>query len=393
MNPILHIIKKELLETLRDKRTMMTMIVIPILLFPVILSLLVKTQQHFSEEAKGKMVSIAFDIADIDHPVIQNLLAEDQEDELLTVLPVVDFSETKSLIQQDSIQAAVYLNTSENGATQVVVWHDGTKMDLMNRVKLTVESVKRKAINQQLNLLQIEPEAVAGFEYHMMSTASTQETVGKLAGGFLPYVFIIFGFLGCMYPAIDLFTGEKERGTIETLLTAPLARWRILLGKMTVVVLSGLLAASLSLVGLYISIRGLNLIEDPELLSIINSILSPNFILMLFVLQIPMTIFFAGILIPIAIHAKSFKEAQSIITPLNFIVILPAIIGFLPEIELNTTTALIPIVNIVLATKDLVAGTLNYGHFLISAAVMFTIAIAAVFVSYKQFERETNVLM
>lgn len=393
MNPILHIIKKELRETLRDKRTMMTMIVIPILLFPVILSLLVKTQQHFSEEAKGKMVSIAFDIADIDHPVIQNLLAEDQEDDLLTVLPVVDFSETKSLIQQDSIQAAVYLNTSENGATQVVVWHDGTKMDLMNRVKLTVESVKRKAINQQLNLLQIEPEAVAGFEYQMMSTASTQETVGKLAGGFLPYVFIIFGFLGCMYPAIDLFTGEKERGTIETLLTAPLARWRILLGKMTVVVLSGLLAASLSLVGLYISIRGLNLIEDPELLSIINSILSPNFILMLFVLQIPMTIFFAGILIPIAIHAKSFKEAQSIITPLNFIVILPAIIGFLPEIELNTTTALIPIVNIVLATKDLVAGTLNYGHFLISAAVMFTIAIAAVFVSYKQFERETNVLM
>ena len=393
MNPILHIIKKELLETLRDKRTMMTMIVIPILLFPVILSLLVKTQQHFAEEAKGKMVSIAFDIADIDHPIIQNLLVEDQEDDLLNVVPFVDFSETKSLIQQDSIQAALYLNTSENGASQVVVWHDGTKMDLMNRVKLTVESVKRKAINQQLNLLQIEPKDVAGFEYQMMSTATTQETVGKLAGGFLPYVFIIFGFLGCMYPAIDLFTGEKERGTIETLLTAPLARWRILLGKMTVVVLSGLLAASLSLVGLYISIRGLNLIEDPELLSIINSILSPNFILMLFVLQIPMTIFFAGILIPIAIHAKSFKEAQSIITPLNFIVILPAIIGFLPEIELNTTTALIPIVNIVLATKDLVAGTLNYGHFLISAVVMFTIAIAAVFVSYKQFERETNVLM
>ena len=195
-----------------------------------------------------------------------------------------------------------------------------------------------------------------------------------------------------MYPAIDLFTGEKERGTIETLLTTPIARWKILVGKMSVVVISGLLAASLSLLGLYISIRGLNLIEDPALLGIINSILSFKFITVLFLLQVPLTIFFAGLLIPIAIHAKSFKEAQSIITPLNFVVILPAMIGFLPQIELNATTALIPIVNIVLATKELIAGTLNYMHLLLSAVVMCLIAAAAVFISYKQFEKENNVL-
>jgi sodium transport system permease protein len=249
------------------------------------------------------------------------------------------------------------------------------------------------ATNKQLEQLQIKPKDVSGFEYQMMSTASTQETIGKLAGGFLPYVFIAFGFLGCMYPSIDLFTGEKERGTIETLLTAPIPRWQILFGKMAVVVLSGLLAASLSLVGLYISIRGLNIVEDPALISIINSILSPKFILTLFILQIPLTIFIAGILIPLAIYSKSFKEAQSVITPLNIVVILPAVIGFLPGIELNATTAMIPIVNIVLATKDLVAGTLNYGHLMISALVMCVIAAVAVFVSYKQFEKETNVLM
>lgn len=390
MNPILHIIKKELLETLRDKRTLMTMIVIPILLFPVILSLMVKTQHHFSEEAKSKTITLAFDVKDLDHQIIQHLLLVDQEDDLLNLRPVVDFSETTQLIQNDSIQGAIYIDTETN---QSVVWHDGTKLDLTARIKESVESARQKSVYSQLNLLNVNPKDVSGFEYNMMSTASTQETIGKLTGGFLPYVFIVFGFLGCMYPAIDLFTGEKERGTIETLLTAPLARWKILLGKMIVVILSGLLAASLSLLGLYISIRGMNLIEDPALLGIINSILSVNFIVSLFILQIPMTIFFAGILIPIAIHAKSFKEAQSIITPLNFIVILPAVIGFLPEIELNSSTALIPIVNIVLATKDLVAGTLNYSHFLISALVMCLIAAIAVFVSYKQFEKESNILM
>ncbi len=390
MSAIFHIIKKELTETLRDKRTLMTMIVIPILLFPVLLSLIVRTQQHFSEEANSKKITIAYDSAYGDYPIINKLQNAAAADSLIVLLPVSDFSNTKELIQQDSIQAAVYI--SADAKAPIVIWHDGTKIDILGRITQQVESAKKIVIDEQMQAQNIDPKSISGFEYQMMSTASTQETVGKLAGGLLPYIFIVFGFLGCMYPAIDLFTGEKERGTIETLLTAPIARWKILLGKMSVVVISGLLAASLSLLGLYISIRGLNLITDPVLLGIINSILSFKFVTVLFILQIPLTIFFAGILIPISIHSKSFKEAQSIITPLNFVVILPAMIGFLPQIELNATTAMIPIVNIVLATKELIAGTLNYAHLLISALVMCFIAALAVFVSYKQFEKETNVL-
>lgn len=390
MSAIYHIIKKELTETLRDKRTLMTMIVIPILLFPVLLSLIVRTQQHFSEEASNKKITIAFDEAYTNHPIINKLQTIAEADSLIVLLPVSEFNKTKTLIQKDSIQAAIYIDA--DAKAPIVVWHDGTKIDILGRITEQIETIKQIVIDEQMQAQNIEPSTISGFEYQMMSTASTQETVGKLAGGLLPYIFIVFGFLGCMYPAIDLFTGEKERGTIETLLTAPIARWKILVGKMSVVVISGLLAASLSLLGLYISIRGLNLIEDPALLGIINSILSFKFITVLFLLQVPLTIFFAGLLIPIAIHAKSFKEAQSIITPLNFVVILPAMIGFLPQIELNATTALIPIVNIVLATKELIAGTLNYMHLLLSAVVMCLIAAAAVFISYKQFEKENNVL-
>lgn len=392
MSPFLHIIKKEITEILRDKRTLMTMIVIPILLFPVILSVMVKTTKHFSDEANNKKLTVVVDVKDLEHPIVEHLIQLASEDSLLDLRPVVDFSKTKELIQQDSIQAAVYI-AEENEPIQAVVWHDGTKVDLVGRITGLVEKAKQLSVNKQLEMFDIKPEDVSGFEYQMMSTASVQETVGKLAGGFLPYIFIAFAFLGCMYPAIDLFTGEKERGTIETLLTAPIARWQILFAKMSVVVLSGLLAAILSLVGLYISMSGLNIIEDPTLLTVVKSILTPKFIATLFVLQIPLTIFISGVLIPLAIYAKSFKEAQSIITPLNIVVILPAVIGFLPGIELNSTTAMIPIVNIVLATKELAAGTLDYMYLTISALIMCSIAAIAVFVSYKQFEKETNVLM
>ena len=217
--------------------------------------------------------------------------------------------------------------------------------------------------------------------------------IGKLAGGMLPYIFIAFGFIGCMYPAIDLFTGEKERGTIETLLTTPVARWQILFGKMGVVVLSGLTAATAALFGLFMSIEVLDVVDNKEILEIIHSILSVKFILMLYSLLIPLTIFFAGVMIPIAVYAKSFKEAQSIITPLNIVMVLPAMVGFFPGIELNTITACIPVVNIVLATKELIAGTLDFGLVALSFTVMLTLAVVAVIVSYKRFDKETNVVM
>jgi sodium transport system permease protein len=195
-----------------------------------------------------------------------------------------------------------------------------------------------------------------------------------------------------MYPAIDLFTGEKERGTIETLLTTPVARWKILLGKMMVVVLSGMLAASCSLLGLFISIEFLDLGADKELLNVIHSILTVPFILSMLSMLLPLVIFFAGVMIPIAIYAKSFKEAQSIITPLNIVMVLPAMIGFFPGIELDLNTAFIPVINVVLATKELIAGTLSIGYFLSVFGVMLLIAGLAVILSYRQFGKEQNIL-
>jgi sodium transport system permease protein len=216
--------------------------------------------------------------------------------------------------------------------------------------------------------------------------------IGKMAGGFLPYIFIAFGFIGCMYPAIDLFTGEKERGTIETLLTTPVARWKILMGKMLVVVSSGMLAASCSLIGLFISIEYLDLGAEKEIMEVIHGMLNLPFILSLFALLFPMVIFFAGVMIPIAIYAKSFKEAQSIITPLNIVMVLPAMIGFFPGIELNLNTAFIPVINVVLATNELIAGTLSFGYFLSVFSVMLLIAGLAVLLSYRQFGKESNIL-
>ena len=218
--------------------------------------------------------------------------------------------------------------------------------------------------------------------------ATTQEKFGKAIGGFLPYIFVIFCFIGIMYPAIDLAAGEKERGTLETLLTTPVGRFEILLGKFGVVVLTGIGSALISIVGLYIGIRQAGDIP-PEIMEVILSVLKPETIGMLISLLLPLTMFFAGLLLSLSMFAKTFKEAQSIITPANFLVIIPVAIGLIPGIELNTTTAFIPVLNVSLATKGIISGTINYALLAEVYASLIILAGLSLFVSSKLFMRES----
>ena len=395
---IFTIFKKELKDTLRDRRTLMMMLVIPMLIFPVIMNVFVSVSASFQEEAATKKIKIGI----VGAP--NNFLQTE-----LNAIPasfgnkeVILYKDTLSMLADlkiDSLQLGAYVKADFNlyldsmKPAPLTFYFNATDMGMQERAEGYMKIIEEKAIQKRYLKLGVNHEKVKPIETTYKNIASDKEMVGKLAGGILPYIFIAFGFIGCMYPAIDLFTGEKERGTIETLLTTPVARWQILFGKMGVVVLSGLVAASCALLGLFLSIEVLDVVDNKEILNIIHSILSPSFIILLYSLLIPLTVFFAGVMIPIAVYAKSFKEAQSIITPLNIVMVLPAMVGFFPGVELNLVTACIPVVNIVLATKELIAGTLDFSLVALSFSVMFVLATLAVFVSYKRFDKETNVVM
>ncbi|SFT87708.1 sodium transport system permease protein [Lishizhenia tianjinensis] len=390
---------KELKDTLRDRRTLMTMIVIPLLIFPIILNVFTGVSESFQQEAASKTLNIAVIGNGSDSYFAKQLekVPNVQGDKQLVYM--ADTVGLKNLIKKDSIQLAVeapldFEKAPKNGEMKTIkLYFNATDLGYKERAEYYMEAIKAEVKGERLDDLQISATSVDPVNIDYVNIASTKEVLGKLVGGVLPYLFIAFGFIGCMYPAIDLFTGEKERGTIETLLTTPVARYKILIGKMGVVVLSGLAASTFALVGLYLSFEVFDMAEDPRIIEVVHSILSPGFIAMLYVLLIPLTIFFAGVMIPICVYAKSFKEAQSIITPLNIVIVLPAMVGFFPGIELDYTTAMIPVVNVVLATKELIAGTLDPVLLALSFGVMLTLAAIAVGVSYKQFDKEGNVVL
>jgi sodium transport system permease protein len=395
---IFTIFKKELKDTLRDRRTLMMMLVIPILIFPIIMNIFASVSKSFQEEAANKKIKIG--IVGTENNFLQLELNDIPKE--LGDKEIILYKDTLTLIKdlkKDSLQLGAYVSVEFNQLMDsmhpapLTFFFNATDMGMKERAEAYMAVIDAKAKSKRFAKLGIDEARTQPIitEYH--NIASDKEMIGKLAGGILPYIFIAFGFIGCMYPAIDLFTGEKERGTIETLLTTPVARWQILFGKMGVVVLSGLTAATCALLGLFLSIEFLDSDRNAEILKIVHGILSPTFIILLYSLLIPLTVFFAGLMIPIAVNAKSFKEAQSIITPLNIVMVLPAMVGFFPGIELNFVTACIPVVNIVLATKELIAGSLDIGLVAISFSVMMSLAVLSVVFSYKRFDKETNVVM
>jgi sodium transport system permease protein len=395
---IFTIFKKELKDTLRDRRTLMMMLVIPILIFPIIMNIFASVSKSFQEEAANKKIKIGIvgtenNFLQLELKAIPKALGDKE---------IILYKDTLSLIsdlKKDSLQLGAYVSSEFNQLMDsmhpapLTFFFNATDMGMQERAEAYMAVIDAKAKTKRFVKLGIDEARTQPIitEYH--NIASDKEMIGKLAGGILPYIFIAFGFIGCMYPAIDLFTGEKERGTIETLLTTPVARWQILFGKMGVVVLSGLTAATCALLGLFLSIEFIDSEGNAEILKIVHSILNPTFIVLLYSLLIPLTVFFAGLMIPIAVNAKSFKEAQSIITPLNIVMVLPAMVGFFPGIELNFATACIPVVNIVLATKELIAGSLDIGLVALSFSVMMSLAVLSVVFSYKRFDKETNVVM
>jgi sodium transport system permease protein len=249
---------------------------------------------------------------------------------------------------------------AERGAGTVALYYKSTEESRIEqrRVRALLEAYEETLRRSRFESLSLDVAIINAVEITEHNLASTKERLAGEIGGFLPYLIIIFCFTGSMYPAIDLAAGEKERGTLETLLTSPAGRLEILLGKFGVVVLTGLATAVVSIFGMYVGIRQSPEIP-PEVVDAVLGMLEFSSIALLFSLLLPLTVFFAALLLSLSIFAKSFKEAQSTITPLMVFIIVPAFIGLMPGMELDSKTALIPILNVSLATKAIIADTIS----------------------------------
>jgi sodium transport system permease protein len=390
----LTIAKKEVIDISRDRRTIIMMVVVPLFLIPVLLGTVFKITKSMAEKASEKQLKVQIYGQEYAPDLYQAFADMDK----VIILDQIPTDSIQSYIQQEFLDVAIHVdsdykvNIAKNGQAKIRIQFKGTDSFgiTKDRINGVLKKFENQIVSERMDRLNLKPEVVRAYSINYEDVASKQEKFGKIAGGWFPYVFIIFGFMGAMYPALDLGAGEKERGTLETILSSPASRLDIVLGKFLVVLLAAFLTAFLALGGMAVGIQRIPDIP-PEVLIVINEVLNPKTIGLIMTLVLPVAAFFSAMLLGLSIYARSFKEAQSIVAPLNIVIIFPAVIGTLPGMELNAITSLIPVLNVSLASKDIIAGVINPLYMAEVYMSLFGFAGLAIFWCVKMFNWEKTI--
>ena len=363
MYRIFTIIKKELRGLVRDRRTMFFMIIFPAVIIPFLIGGVSKLTISIMQKEMDKTLKVAIVGTEYDPKLVGFIRSQDK----LILIDTLSEDEIKSQILDETIDAAIlipnYASEYLSKKKQVDLKHyfrSGKGENINeNRLNRILEDYFSPLIKLRYESFNIDKLVFEPYVISKIDLATEQEKFGKTIGTFLPYMFLLFCFSGAMYPALDLGAGEKERGTLETILTSPASQLEILTGKFIVVSFFGVMSVVFGLMGMLAAVN-LNSEIPPEVISIAMKILGTKSIFLMLSLLFPIALFFAAFLLSISFYAKTFKEAQSIMGPLNILIIIPIMIGMMPGIVLEPSTAWIPILNVSLAMNDIIAGTLSW---------------------------------
>jgi sodium transport system permease protein len=367
---------KEMLEALRDRRTLFLMVGVPLLLYPILFLTLGAFTESYLAELATRTTKIALwgDIPvdltqklaeDEDLPVeIVAVEVEDSEDICAAARRALIAEEVEVILRLDPKIRCESREESEdegNGAPlgRFEILFDGANLfsdQSQSGLRSLLGEYSRRALRDRLSEAGLDPELVIPYDIDSVNLAGEQRMSGHYAGRVLPSIIIMMVILGAFYPAIDLTAGEKERSTLETLISAPVRTSEIVAGKYLAVVTIALIASGVNLVsmGLTINRMASQLVENGGTMA-----LTVGGGLTVFLLMIPSALFFSAVLFANACLARSFKEAQNLLTPTFLVMFFPAMIALLPGMELNPVTVFAPVINIALVIKQTLIGELN----------------------------------
>ncbi|MDH3890188.1 MAG: ABC transporter permease subunit [candidate division Zixibacteria bacterium] len=394
---VVTIFKKEIIDTLRDRRTLMFMLLVPLVAIPLLMmgmSKLMISQISKVEQESSRIVIMGRDQLPAD---LESILSSDGALELMDPSTWSDTSLTEALTM-GSFDALLLVPDSfgialtRESKTRIEIKYDQAEIrseKAEDRLTRLLEEYQEKLVLSRLAQREINAEILKPFEIELDDVAPMQKLVGERLGAMLPYLIIIMCFMGAMYPAIDLAAGEKERGTLETLLVSPATRGEFVVGKYLVIVCTGVIAALMSLGSLMFSMTYMVDQLVAQLGTMLSLEMEPKTVLLVLLVILPLVGIFAGMLLSLSIFARSFKEAQSYVTVLNLLIIMPAFVSILPGFDLNYTLSMIPVVNVSMIMKEAISGTIMWNYVIVALVSNSVLAALSLVFCKKWFERES----
>ncbi|HUL54745.1 MAG TPA: ABC transporter permease [Opitutaceae bacterium] len=400
---ILTVYRKELRDSLRDRRTLISMIVVPTLMIPGIMliggAISLRVVKKASEEVPAVMI-----LGGDDSPLVRAALAADRK---IRLLPAA--ADWRQRIIDKQVRAAVEIPAgfdaalTRGEAATVKIRHYESELRsgfAVGELRNFFNDYREKTVAARLVAHGLPAALVKPFEVKTENVAPPEKVGGNIIGGIVPYLFILLCFTGAMYPAMDLTAGEKERGTMETILCSPVARVHLVLGKFLMVLTASLatvvwsllsMGATFLLGGLLLAgtaAGGLAAAKGGAARMSVLPLVDPVGTLTVLAMVLPVAVLFSAVLMALSLFARSLKEAQSYVSPLIVVVIVPAMMGMLPGVELNARLALVPILNLALVCKELVSGVFHWNYLALIFGSTCLYAALALGICVRLFNRE-----
>lgn len=385
--------RKELIDSLRDRRALISMIAVPLVVMPLLLigmdGLSVKLVERAFLEVHTVMV-----IGGEQAPEIVDRI------QLMDTFRLEDSKENfREKIADKKVQAVLRVpetfaeKMSRGEMAEITIYTYGGESRsaaAAGRLERLLEEIKAETVRKRLRGEGISPEILEPFEVSRENVAPPARVTGALIGGILPYVLIMLCITGAVYPAMDLTAGEKERGTMETLLSSPVSRTTLVLGKFLVVLTFSSLTALLAVSALggtfWLAVSQLQPAD-----ALLELAINPLAIAGFFILLLPVAALFSALLLMFSLFARTFREAQTYVSPLMIVAILPVAIGLMPGVELTPAFALVPVLNISLIGRDILSGIYDWGYLATILASSIAYAALALWGAVRLFHKEAVV--
>ncbi len=383
---LIRLCQKEWKETIRDRRTIMTLLLMPLLVYPLLSMALNRfLLSSAAPESERYTIGVA---SDSDGQRLQELLSDPRSKPPVEVLEsaggdlaqfklvnTVDVDATRSVepvdaLRENRIDVAVEFRFSENRSAEILAYAYRGDAASQNARRILVERLQWLKLR---DAQQAAKDAASGYSPPLEVTVTDVGEVQSkpLLATVVPLVLVLMTITGAVYPAIDLTAGERERGTMESLMASPVPRFYVLFAKYTAVVVVALLTAIANLLAMFTTLWFgglLPMLTGGEAFPWIA-------VLQILGLLILFSGFFSAVLLSLTSFAKSFKEAQAYLIPVMLLSLAPAMLSLMPGITLSGAMAIAPLLNIVLLARDLLSGSVQPAAAL--AAVVSTGAYAA----------------
>jgi len=387
---------KEIVHLFRDTKTIVQTVVVPTFITPLLIGAIIWYISSIAVD-EGKKT---YDVAVYDQ-MNTELTAKLQESDRLNIVLKDSLDQVIDDVTNDNSEIGIsygsdFITQLENNiSAQVTIY--SKNLDNFSQAQGIVSDViddyDDQIRNERLDDLNIDESFINPITVLDEDLTTNEEFAGSIIGGILAFLFIIYIMQGSMYPAIDLGAGEKERGTMETLISTNISSVDIIIGKMFSVTSSAVLTAIFSLLGFALPLVVIFLFYGDSVpenaFEIISAIVNPVAIIAMFGLLIPLSIFMGAFMLAVSIYSKNPKEASLLLGNAVIIFFIPAYVPLInPGIELDLVGSLIPCYSFALHTNALIAGNTDwflYGATLISNIIYCSIAI---YVTYIMFDDE-----